>query len=191
MAYFAILLRGVNVGPSLRVTSADLRAAADDAGLGAARTLLNSGNLVVTPGTSGAAGASDVARLVQERLTERLGQDVAAVGLSAEQLEAIARANPFPAAARDNPSHLQVHVPFGRLDEAGVARLDLANAGREMLATGAGVLYVHYADGIGRSRLTPRAIDAAVGVPTTARNWNTVTKLRAACAAPVRKASAG
>lgn len=182
MAYFAILLRAVNVGPSLRVTSADLRGAADDAGLGSARTLLNSGNLVVTAGTSGATTAGEVARLVQDLLTERLGQDVPAVGLSAEQLDAVAEANPFPAAARDHPAHLQVHVPFGRLDDAGVARLDLANAGREMLATGAGVLYVDYVDGIGRSKLTPQVIDKAVGAPTTARNWNTITKLRTACA---------
>jgi uncharacterized protein (DUF1697 family) len=182
MASFAVLLRAVNVGPGLRVTSADLLGAADDAGLGAARTLLNSGNLVVTTGTSGATTPDDVARLVQDRLTDRLGQDVAAVGLSAERLEEIARANPFSAAARDHPAQLQVHVPFGDLDEAGIARLDLANAGREMLATGARVLYVHYVDGIGRSKLTPKVIDKAVGAPTTARNWNTITKLRAACA---------
>lgn len=184
MAYFAVLLRAVNIGPGVRVTSADLRGAADDAGLADARTLLNSGNLVVTPGTSGASGADDVARLVQERLTARIGQEVSAVGLSAERLDAIAAANPFPAAARDDPSHLQVHVPFGDLDEAGIARLDLASPGREMLATAAGVLYVHYVDGIGRSKLTPKVIDRAAGAPTTARNWNTVTKLRAACTKP-------
>ncbi|MEU4362123.1 DUF1697 domain-containing protein [Promicromonospora sp. NPDC023987] len=182
MASFAVLLRAVNVGPSLRVTSADLLAAAEAAGLGAARTLLNSGNLVVAAGTSGATEAADVARLVQDRLGESIGQDVSAVGLSAAELDAIAAANPFPGAARDHPSHLQVHVPFGDLDEAGIARLDLANAGREMLATGAGVLYVHYVDGIGRSKLTPKAVDQAVGAPTTARNWNTITKLRTACA---------
>jgi uncharacterized protein (DUF1697 family) len=182
MASFAVLLRAVNIGPGLRVSSADLRQAAEDAGLADVRTLLNSGNLVVTPGTSGAGSAADVARLVEERLAERVGQAVAAVGLSAERLEAIASANPFPAAARDDPSHLQVHVPFGDLDEAGIARLDLASPGREMLATAAGVLYVHYVDGIGRSKLTPKVIDRAVGAPTTARNWNTITKLRAACA---------
>ena len=183
MASFAVLLRAVNVGPSLRVTSADLLGAADAAGLGAARTLLNSGNLVATPGTSGATGPADVAHLVQDCLSDRIGQDVPAVGLSAAQLDAIVLANPFPAAARDRPSHLQVHVPFGELDEAGVARLDLGHPGREMLATGSGVLYVHYVDGIGRSKLTAKVVDKAVGAPTTARNWNTVTKLRAACAA--------
>ena len=183
MASFTVLLRAVNVGPNLRVTSADLLAAAEAVGLGAARTLLNSGNLVATSGTSSATEAADVARLVQHRLSESIGQDVSAVGLSAARLDAMTVANPFPAAARDHPSHLQVHVPFGGLDEVGVARLDLANAGREMLATGAGVLYVHYVDGIGRSKLTAKVVDKAVGAPTTARNWNTITKLRAACAA--------
>jgi uncharacterized protein (DUF1697 family) len=183
MASFAVLLRAVNVGPSLRVTSADLLGAAETAGFGAARTLLNSGNLVATSGTSGVAGPADAARLVQDHLSERLGRDVSAVGLSGAQLDAIAKANPFPVAARDHPSHLQVHVPFGELDEAGIARLDLGHPGREMLATGAGVLYVHYVDGIGRSKLTPKVVDQAVGAPTTARNWNTITKLRAACAA--------
>ncbi|WP_369371395.1 DUF1697 domain-containing protein [Promicromonospora sp. Populi] len=188
MAYFVVLLRAVNIGPGLRVTSADLRGAAEDAGLGAARTLLNSGNLVVTTdttGTTGATGATqaaDIARRVQECLSARVGQPVAAVGLSAERLEEIALANPFSAAARDDPSHLQVHVPLGDLDEPGIARLDLANPGRELLATAAGVLYVHYVDGIGRSKLTPKIVDRAAGGPTTARNWNTISKLRAACA---------
>lgn len=182
MISFAVLLRAVNVGPGLRVTSADLLGSADDAGFGAARTLLNSGNLVLSPGTSGATRPDEIARLVQQHLSERIGQEVSAVGLGADQLDAIALANPFLAAARNDPSHLQVHVPFGDLDAAGVARLDLANPGREMLATAAGVLYVHYMDGIGRSKLTGKAIDSAVGAPTTARNWNTISKLRAACA---------
>lgn len=181
MVSFAVLLRAVNIGTDLRVTSADLRGAAEAAGLGAPRTLLNSGNLVATPGTSGATDPADVARLVQAHLGERLGQDVPAVALSAAQLDAIALANPFPGAARDHPSQLQVHVPFGDLDEAGVARLDLGHPGRELLATGAGVLYVHYVDGIGRSKLTAKVIEKAVGAPTTARNWNTISKLRAAC----------
>ncbi|GAB2490211.1 DUF1697 domain-containing protein [Promicromonospora xylanilytica] len=183
MVSFAILLRAVNIGTDLRVTSADLLGAAEAAGLGGARTLLNSGNLVATPGTSGAAGPADVARLVRTRLSERIGQDVPTVALSAAQLDAIALANPFPGAARDHPAQLQVHVPFGELDEAGVARLDLGHPGRELLATGAGVLYVHYVDGIGRSKLTANVIEKAVGAPTTARNWNTISKLRAACVA--------
>jgi uncharacterized protein (DUF1697 family) len=45
-------------------------------------------------------------------------------------------------------------------------------------------LFVHYADGIGRSKLTNAVIEKALGgVPATGRNWNTVLKLQALVAA--------
>jgi uncharacterized protein (DUF1697 family) len=36
---------------------------------------------------------------------------------------------------------------------------------------------VHYANGAGRSKLTPALLDRLAGSPVTARNWNTVLKL--------------
>lgn len=177
MSVFVVLLRGVNLGPHRRVPAADLRGAAQDAGFADVRTLLTSGNLVVTSGTSGARTPDDVARLVHDSLTERLGADIPAVALSAERLEQIVRENPFPAAARDDPSHLQAHVPFGTVDEAGVARLDLRHPGREHIAVADGVLYVHYVDGIGTSTLTTEVLDKAAGTMLTGRNWNTLTRL--------------
>ncbi|WP_125776788.1 DUF1697 domain-containing protein [Antribacter gilvus] len=177
MSAFVVLLRGVNLGPHRRVPAADLRGVAQDAGLADVRTLLTSGNLVVTPGTSGATVADDVARLVHDGLTSRLDLDVPAVALSATRLAAVVRDNPFPAAAREDPSHLQAHVPFGPVDEAGVARLDLRHPGRERIAVAEGVVYVHYVDGIGTSRLTADVLDKAAGTMLTGRNWNTVTRL--------------
>jgi uncharacterized protein (DUF1697 family) len=41
------------------------------------------------------------------------------------------------------------------------------------------VLWLHYADGIARSKLTPALIDRATGSPVTARNWRTVQQLAA------------
>jgi uncharacterized protein (DUF1697 family) len=38
------------------------------------------------------------------------------------------------------------------------------------------VFYLHAPDGIGRSKLAARA-EKLLGVETTARNWNTVTRL--------------
>ena len=40
-------------------------------------------------------------------------------------------------------------------------------------------LYVHYPNGQGRSKLTVDYIEKALGTVGTARNWNTVQKLRA------------
>ncbi len=40
-------------------------------------------------------------------------------------------------------------------------------------------LYLHLPDGAAESKFTVRALERALGVPGTARNWNTVLKLRA------------
>lgn len=177
MAAFVVLLRGVNLGPNRRVPATDLRGAALDAGFADVRTLLNSGNVVLTSGTSGAVVPDDAARLLTARLTGRVGTEVPAIALTAGRLRAITSGNPFPAAAREDPSHLQVHVPFGEVDATGIARLDLRHPGREHVAVAEGVVYVHYVDGIGRSRLTTEALDKAAGTVMTARNWNTITRL--------------
>ncbi len=176
-ATHVVLLRGVNLGPHGRVSADDLRAAAADAGLADARTYATSGNLVAT--APAGMRAADVATKVTGALEERLGTEIPAVALDAGRFAAVAAANPFPAAAQDDPARLQVHVGPRAVDAAGIARLDLANPGRELLAVAEGVLFVHYRDGIGRSRLSSSALDAAAGTWTTGRNWNTVRRLLA------------
>lgn len=177
---FAVLLRGVNLGPHRRVSSADLRAAASDAGFADAATYANSGNLVVSAPDDGPRPTSgQVATRVAAALEARIGTDVPMVAIGGARLAAIVAANPFPAAARDDPSHLLVHAGPKPVDAGEVAKLDLASPGRELLAVAEGVLYVHYVDGIGRSKLGSVQIDRASGTWTTGRNWNTITRLLA------------
>ncbi|SKC51982.1 DUF1697 domain-containing protein [Krasilnikoviella flava] len=168
---WVVLLRGVNVGGSRRVSSADLREAAGAAGLSDARTYANSGNLVAT----GDAGDDDVAERVTAALAAQLGGDLRAVAVTAERAAAILAADPFPDAVADHPSHVQVHVSPEPADPEGLAQL--AEGRSERFAVVDDVLYVDYVNGIGRSRLTPAAIDRAAGTWTTARNWNTLTRL--------------
>jgi uncharacterized protein (DUF1697 family) len=40
------------------------------------------------------------------------------------------------------------------------------------------VIWIHYADGAGRSRITPGLLDRSIGSPTTTRNLRTVLKLQ-------------
>ena len=168
---WVVLLRGVNVGGSRRVSSADLREAAATAGLADARTYANSGNLVAV----GAADDGDVARRVAAALSDRLDGDLRVVALPAERAAAVLAADPFPDAVADRPSHVQVHLSPEPVDADALARL--AEGRPERFAVVDGVLYVDYVAGIGRSRLTPALIDKAAGTWTTARNWNTLTRL--------------
>jgi uncharacterized protein (DUF1697 family) len=42
---------------------------------------------------------------------------------------------------------------------------------------------IHFTNGAGTGRLSPTLIDRLVGAPATARNWNTMLKLREMAAA--------
>ena len=63
---------------------------------------------------------------------------------------------------------------------AAVAALEQAIKGRERIAAADRQLYIHYLDGIGRSKLTNALIERHLGLRGTGRNWNTVLKLAAA-----------
>ena len=88
-------------------------------------------------------------------------------------------ANPFPAEARTDPGHLLVMPLKGAVTADRVEALTRKISGRERVKSAGRELYLVYPDGVGHSRLTGAIIDRAIGVPGTARNWNTTMKLLA------------
>ena len=167
----AFLLRGVNVGGHRRVPMADLRAVAEAVGLSEPRTYVASGNLVA----GCAQGVQDAAARLADALAERFGITVDVVARDAVAWARYASDVPFPDV--DAVSRVLLYLPRdpapARVVEALSARL---GPGERALATADGV-WVFHADGAGRSKLTPPAIDAAFGSPTTGRNARTVAAI--------------
>ena len=64
------------------------------------------------------------------------------------------------------------------MSAANVAALQKAIVGREVVRAKGRCAYIVYPDGIGRSKLTGALIEKKLGTRGTARNWNTVLKLR-------------
>src|SRR6478609_9267083 len=107
-ARYVALLRGVNLfGPSTRVAMSDLRTLFEGLGFRDVRTLLNSGNVVFT--ISGKNGAPLGGR-IEKALKSKLGLACSVTVLSADEVAAIVRDNPFADVAT-NSSHLLVVVP--------------------------------------------------------------------------------
>jgi uncharacterized protein (DUF1697 family) len=172
---YVCLLFAVNVG-GRKVPSTALRDLAGDLGLAHARTVVNSGNLVVGPGSSGAASPAAVARRLHDGVAERFGVDAAVAVLTTERLRKIVRGNPLPDDAAERPAGLLVHVGEEPVDPDAAGALG-PRLTTERAAVANGVLYVAYPDGVGRSRLTTAVLTKAAGTPVTGRNWNTVTRL--------------
>jgi uncharacterized protein (DUF1697 family) len=165
----------VNVGGrSLKM--ADLVSLAGDLGFAYPRTLLQSGNLVFET-----AEAPDAAleRRLEAEARARFGFPIDVIVRSAEEWRGVIAKNPFPDAARADPSHCMV-MPLKTPPPAGALEALLAAIkGPETAALAGRDAYLVYPDGIGRSKLTIQVVERRLQTRGTARNWNTALKLAA------------
>jgi uncharacterized protein (DUF1697 family) len=169
------LLRAVNVGGRGKVAMADLRAMLADLGFEAPQSLLQSGNLVFRSQPKGVA----LEAMLEKEAEARLGLAADFLVRTAAEWADIVAANPYPAMAKDDPSHLLVMPLKTKPDAAGLRALQAWIPGRETIEAVGRELYIAYPDGIGTSKLTGAVIERRVKTRGTARNWNTVTKLSA------------
>jgi uncharacterized protein (DUF1697 family) len=171
VAAYVILFRGV--GGATQLPTAPLRAALAEAGFGNVATYINSGNAVLTSDFPEEEVVATVAGLCAARFG--FHKDIHA-RTHAEWADIIAR-NPSPDATAA-PTTLHAAVLEEEPDPARIEALQALAQDGERLAILDRVAYLHTPNGFGTSRLAAR-FDKGLGVPNTARNWNTVLRLLA------------
>jgi uncharacterized protein (DUF1697 family) len=172
------LLRGVNVVGNSMVAMSDLRDVLTEMGFADVRSLLQSGNLVFRTGRR--LNGASLERMLEAATTKRLGRDSPTYMVrSADQWKELIDANPFPAEAKRDPSHLLVMFLKTPAAAANVKALRAAIRGRETIQAVGKQLYVIYPDGVGKSKFTHALIERHLATRATGRNWNTVLKLGA------------
>ena len=174
MARHIVLLRGVNVGGKNRVPMAELREALAEAGFDDVRTLLATGNVVL----SSSKGAAAIARVCERAIADRFGLKIAVLTRSHTQLAAVMARDPLGAVAGD-PRRYVVTFLAARLSAERAERLASLATKSERLVITAREVYSWHPDGLGRSKLAAALGVPALGVTATARNWATVGKLLA------------
>ena len=179
MQRYVALVRGINVGRAKRVAMADLRKLVSDLGYQDVRSLLNSGNIVFS---ASALAPDRAAAAIETALVLKLGVAARVMVLSSEELSAIVSDNSLLALANDH-TRLMVFViadPALREHVAALCQRD-GEAGAGVMALGRHAAYVWCPDGVLDSAAAA-AMGKLLGDATTARNWNTVTKLHRLCA---------
>jgi uncharacterized protein (DUF1697 family) len=174
MHKFVALLRAVNVGGTSKAPSAALKAAAEGIGLKAVKPVLQTGNLVFEADSTPEA----LEPRLEQVFLDQLGLKTEVMVRTAAEWSAIIAANPFPAEAESDPSHLLVMV-MKREPLADGVKLLQAHPGPERIEARGRALYIVYPEGIGRSRLNGAPGWKKLGCLGTGRNWNTVLKLAA------------
>jgi uncharacterized protein (DUF1697 family) len=169
------LLRGVNVG-GVRFAMADLRAALEQAGFRDVRTVLASGNVLLT---SDADDAAEVAAAVRRVVLDRFGLDVAVLVVDLPTVRTAVDGYPYEAAA-DRHAYVVFGGDSAVLEEL-LALAAEVDSSVERVQGGDGVVYWEVPKG--------RTLDspfgkrfgqrAKAGVVTT-RNRNTLERILAA-----------
>ena len=169
MPVFVLLLRAVNVGGTGKLRMSDLKRLCEEAGFRKVRTYIASGNVVAERDGS----KIEAKAALEAELRAYAGKPVGVIVRTAAEMAEVVALNLFP----DRAVNRTVAIFLDAAPPADALSLVTGQANEE-LRLGAREIYVHYRNGIGRSKLSiPAARDG------TARNMNTVAKLASMAAA--------
>lgn len=167
---FIILFRGV--GGATQLPTKPLREALTAAGFGNVATYINSGNAVLKSGLP----REEVVASVADICRREFGFTKNIYAVTLDEWSALIDANPFPEAVAV-PKFLHAAVLAAQPEEGKVEALQAFAGKGERISIVGKVAYLHTPAGFGTSKLAIK-FDKGIGVPNTARNWNTVLKLK-------------
>ncbi len=173
MPRYVALLRSVNVAGHGRIAMSDLTRSFDTLGYKNVTTYIQTGNVLFT---SPSKSPTKLATAIEDQLASDFGSAPAVILRTVPELLRIGASSPYAAGGADPARH---HVTF--LAEAPAKErltgLTLPKSGRDELVVDGREVYVHTPDGYGNTKLTGTFLERHLGVVSTTRNWNTVSKL--------------
>jgi uncharacterized protein (DUF1697 family) len=168
---YVVLLRGINVGGKNVIPMSALVSMLESLGCQYVKTYIQSGNVVVKSAVSDGAVLQ---QQIADEIEHQHGFASTVLVMSATEFELVVAQNPF-----GDVEGKSLHFFFLASDpnSPDLTRMAEIKAQSERFELGKRVLILYAPEGIGRSRLAA-SVEKCVGVGTTARNWNTVQKLR-------------
>jgi uncharacterized protein (DUF1697 family) len=169
---YIALFRGINVGGKNLLPMKELVPVLEAIGLSNVRTYIQSGNVVFQ---CEASEKKPLAAAIMAALGRSHGFTPEVLILTLEDVRNAVAFNPFPEGTSD-PKTLHLFFLSTAPRDPGIARLEAVRTDSERFRLIGSVFYLHAPDGVGRSRLA-RMIERALGVPATARNWRSVSRI--------------
>lgn len=168
---YIALLRGINVGGKNPLPMRALVDMFQTVGCSRVESYIQSGNVVFSAGPILARRAPS---MVELQIQKQFGFSVPILVRAADELRALASANPF--LAKDPKSlHLMFLADAPSLQQ--IATLEPRRFAPDAFAVCGPNVFLHLPDGSAKTRLRTSYFDRALGTISTVRNWNTVCKL--------------
>jgi len=169
------LLRGINVGGHRLIKMADLKAMFEALGFGGAQTYIQSGNVVFQ--------ANEVEQPLREGIEQQIaatfGFPVTVALRTHNELARVVAACPFAPDALAEGERLYVALLTETPAPAGIERLAASKIEPDEFRVLGREVYLLYRQNMRESQLTNGLLENRLGVPTTSRNWRTLTTLAA------------
>jgi uncharacterized protein (DUF1697 family) len=172
MTIYIALLRGINVGRNM-LKMEQLRKILAEAGFSDAKTYLQSGNVVFRAQGS----APKVAGLIEQQVSALTRLPVTVLLRTSAQLQRVVAGNPFTKEAAALSKTVHVTFLAGTAPKSGLAAIGKIEAAADRWQAAGSQVYLHCPNGYGRSKLVNSALERALGMRATTRNWATVTAL--------------
>jgi uncharacterized protein (DUF1697 family) len=172
MSSWVVLLRGINVGGKNIVPMKQLSEMLVGLDCQNVQTYIQSGNVLLQHHES---NSQTLSKHIAEQMEQSFGFKPHILLLTLTQFECAAANNPFPE-AQSEPKTLHVFFIAESATRANLEVLTALKKDNESFSLVEQVFYLHAPEGIGRSKLAAK-VEKVFGVPTTARNWSTVSKL--------------
>jgi uncharacterized protein (DUF1697 family) len=171
---YIALLRGINIGPHKRIKMEALQRSLRELGFEDVKTYIQSGNAVFK---APAADNTRLANKIEKKLLSAFGFPVPVIVRTPAELQQVIQNNLFLNEAGIDTSKLHVTFLSGSPEKIVLKSLDRIAAGADRFNYGGKEIYLHCPNGYGETKLSNGALEKALSVQATTRNWKTVNKL--------------
>lgn len=170
MNRYIALFRGINVGGKNILPMRELVEILEGMGCEKVKTYIQSGNAIFR------AKENQTKKMIEEissKILKSHGFKPKVMLLSVSELEDAIENNPFKTLEGKTLHFFFLESTPVKPDLDGLSNI---KTNSEEFNLNKNIFYLHAPDGMGRSKLAAK-VEHALGVPVTARNWNTVSKL--------------
>ena len=173
LAYVA-MLRGINVGGQKTINMDHLRQLCSGLGFRNVETYVQSGNIVFQTQTENPAAVS---KRIGETIHHCFGFDTPVIVRTSDQMRNVIANNPFLKEKDIDSSKLHVTFLSETPQKDSLKNLEALSSDPDRFYTAPREIYLYCPGGYGRTKLSNNAIEKALSVRATTRNWKTTNIL--------------
>jgi uncharacterized protein (DUF1697 family) len=174
MPVYIALLRGVNVGGHHKIKMDALRTLCESIKLRDVATYIQSGNIVFRAKETEAA---KLAALLEKAIEAEFGFRPAVIVRTLPEWKEVIKRSPFSGRNGIEPAKLLVHFLAGHPAETAHQKARAMPPVPEEVHIVEREVYIYFPNGMGRPKLSFAALERAIAVTGSGRNWNSVLKL--------------